>query len=76
MLSQKVAKNSKTLSVSVPKRWLFSLLLQGYQGWLLNWLIFKVYQPLSLVSGFLRSIVLAFAPSISWTQIDVVNLCP
>ena len=42
----------------VPKKWLFSLLLQPYQGWLLklkNWLMSKICQPLSIVSGFFRS---------------------
>ena len=78
-LSQKVAKNGKILSMFVPKKWLFSLLLQGCKGWLFklkNWLIFKICQPLSLVSGFLGSIVLAFCTVISWTQIEVVKLCP
>ena len=54
-------------SVNVcPQKVALSLLLEGYQGWLFklkNWLIFKICQPLSLVSGFLRSAVLFFAPS-------------
>ena len=61
-LSQKVAKNGQILSMFVPKKWLFSLLLQPHQGWLFNslfksknWLMSKICQPLSLVSGFLRS---------------------
>ena len=57
-LSQKVAKNGQILSMFVPKKWLFSLLLQPHQGWLFkskNWLMSKMCQPLSLVSGFFRS---------------------
>ena len=54
-LSQKVAKNGQILSMFVPKKWLFSLLLQSHQGWLFkskNWLMSKICQTLSLVSGF------------------------
>ena len=54
-LSQKVAKNGQILSMFVPKKWLFSLLLQPHQDWLFkskNWLMSKICQPLSLVSGF------------------------
>ena len=57
-LSQKVAKNGQILSMFVPKKWLFSLLLQPHQGWLFkskNWLMSKICQPLSFVSGFFRS---------------------
>ena len=55
-LSQKVAKNGQILSMFVPKKWLFSLLLQPHQGWLFklkNWLMSKICQPFSLVSGFI-----------------------
>ena len=78
-LSQKVAKNGQILSMFVPKMWLFSLLLQPHQGWLFkskNWLMSKICQPLSLVSGFLGLIGLAFYTVISWTQREVANLCP
>ena len=57
-LSQKVARNGQILSMFVPKKWLFSLLFQPHQGWLFkskNWLMSKICQPLSLVSGFFRS---------------------
>ena len=39
-LSQKVAKSGQILSMFVPIKWLFSPLLQPYQGWLFklkNW---------------------------------------
>ena len=78
-LSQKVAKNGQILSMFVPKKWLFSLLLQPHQGWLVkskNWLMSKICQPLSLVSGFFGLIGLAFCTVISWTQREVANLVP
>ena len=72
-LSQKVAKNGQILSMFVPKKWLFSLLLQPHQAWLFkskNWLMSKICQPLTLVSGLLGLISLAFCTVISWTQLE------
>ena len=52
----KVPKNGQILSMFVPKKWLFSFLLQPYQGWLFklkNGLMSKVCQPLFFVLHFL-----------------------
>ena len=67
-LSQKEAKNGLFMSMFVPKKCLSSPLLQSYQDWLFklkNWLMAKICQPLSLVSGFFRSVVLTFYTVIS-----------
>ena len=75
---KKVAKNGQILSMFVPKKWIFSLLLEPHQGWLFkskNWLMSKKCQPLSLVSGFIGLNWFGFLHYLIMDTEKVLNLC-